>query len=144
MSDQAPGRPSAGVLLKEGLADEANRRPRRRDLRPLRRLWPFVRAHSGDALLALMFLLVSTAASLALTGAARMVVNAGFEMHTYAALHRTFAVVGAVVVVLALATAFRFYFVSKVGERVVADLRKVIYDHVLTLDQAFFLKTRTG
>jgi ATP-binding cassette subfamily B protein len=50
----------------------------------------------------------------------------------------------AVVAVLAIATAARFYYITRLGERVTADLRKVLYDHILTLDQAFFLKTRTG
>ena len=138
------GRPTAGAVLAESLALSAQRRERRRDLRPLAALLPYVRAHRADAFLAAFFLLISTSATLSISAAARLVVDRGLGMHTYAALNRTALIAGGVVLVLAGATALRFYFISKLGERVVADLRKAIYDHVLSLDQAFFLKTRTG
>ena len=138
----AAGRPNAGAALVKDMNQAAERRERRRDLGPLRGLWPHVRAHWPDALLAGLFLLVSTSATLALSGAARLMVENG--MHTQAALNRSFLALGLVVTVLALATAMRFFFVTKLGERVVADLRKAVYDHVLTLDQDYFLKTRTG
>jgi ATP-binding cassette subfamily B protein len=138
------GRPSAGTVLADSLSQSAERRERRRDLRPLAALAPYVRAHRADALLAAFFLLISTSATLGISAAARLVVDRGLAAHAYAALNRTALAAAAVVFVLAMATALRFYFVTKLGERVVADLRKVIYDHVLTLDQAFFLKTRTG
>ena len=136
------GRPGAGALLANSLAQSAQRRPGRRDLSPLRTLWPHVRAHTADAVLALFFLLLSTAATLGLSVAVRLMVNQG--MTSVAALLRTMILLTGVVVLLGLVTAFRFYFVTKLGERVVADMRKSIYDHILTLDQAFFLKTRTG
>jgi ATP-binding cassette subfamily B protein len=140
----AAGRPSPGAVLAESLAQSAQRRERRRDLRPLTALLPYVRAHRADAFAAGLFLLLSTSATLSISAAARLVVDRGIGAHTYAALNRTALVAGLVVGVLAAATALRFYFITKLGERVVADLRKAIYDHVLTLDQAFFLKTRTG
>jgi ATP-binding cassette subfamily B protein len=136
------GRPGAGALLVGSLAQAAQRRPGRRDLTPLRTLWPHVRAHLGDAVLALVFLLLSTSATLGLSVAVRVMVNQG--MASVPALLRTMMLLTGVVVVLGFVTALRFYFVTKLGERVVADLRKTIYDHVLSLDQAFFLKTRTG
>ena len=81
---------------------------------------------------------------LGLSAAVRVVVDRGVKLHTYASLNHTFLLLTSVVAVLAIATAARFYFITKLGERVVADLRKALYDHILTLDQAFFLKTRTG
>jgi ATP-binding cassette, subfamily B, bacterial len=138
------GRPSAGAVLAESLAQSAERRERRRDLRPLTALLPYVRAHRADAIFAALFLLVSTSATLAISFAGRLVIDRGLGLHTYAALNRTALIAASVAAVLAAATALRFYFISKLGERVVADLRTAIYDHVLTLDQAFFLKTRTG
>ena len=139
------GRPNAGAALVEGLNQSAERRERRRDFCVrCGLLLPYVRAHRADAVLAALFLLVSTSATLGVSGAARLVVDRGLGTHTYAALNRTALIAGLVVAVLAAATALRFYFITKLGERVVADLRKAIYDHVLMLDQAFFLKTRTG
>jgi ATP-binding cassette, subfamily B, bacterial len=116
----------------------------RRDLRPLARLAPYLRAHWGDAAWSVLFLLVSTSATLGLSGAARMVVDKGFSSASTASLNETFLILIAVAGALAVATAGRFYFISKLGERVVADLRAALYRHVLTLDQGYFLKVRTG
>ncbi|HEX8232873.1 MAG TPA: ABC transporter transmembrane domain-containing protein [Caulobacteraceae bacterium] len=144
MSD-ATGRPSHGAELHRRINQDDAKREKQRDLRPLASLWPLVRRHWSDALLSASFLILSTAATLSLTGAARVVVNRGFASEGAAEqLNRSFLLLGAVALVLALATALRFYFVTKLGERVVLELRKALYRHVLGLDQAFFLKMRTG
>ena len=140
----AAGRPGAGAVLAGAMAQSAQRRPKSRDLRPLAELWPHVKAHWPDAFMAGLFLLISSAASLAISGAARTVVDRSGQLHNYGALNAGFVLAGVVIAVLAVATAMRFFFVSRLGERVVADLRIRLYDHVLTLDPAFFLKTRTG
>jgi ATP-binding cassette subfamily B protein len=140
----ASGRPTTGVLLTQELAQSAQRRARGRDLRPLGALWPYIRAHIVDAILATLFLLTSASATIGLSAAVRIVVDRGVKLHTYQSLNHTFLLLTAVVAVLAIATAARFYYITRLGERVTADLRKVLYDHILTLDQAFFLKTRTG
>ena len=134
---EADGRPSAGPALVAQMDVAAAKREKRRDLKPLALLWPYLAAHRGDVALAIVFLLLSTGLSLGLTGAARIVLDRGFST-------TAFVIALSVCLSLAAATAIRFYFVTKVGERVVADLRKGVYAHVLTLDQAFFLKTRTG
>jgi ATP-binding cassette subfamily B protein len=108
------------------------------------RLWPYVVAHRTDALLALLFLLISTAAVLAMTGAARLLVDHGIALRSMAELIRAFGVLAGVIVILAVSTGFRIYFISKMSEWVVGDLRKDVYNHVLELDPAHFLKLRTG
>jgi ATP-binding cassette subfamily B protein len=138
------GRPGAGAELAQGMAEAANRRPRRKDIRPLAHLLPFVRAHVGDALAAGFFLLFSTGASLGLTAAFKTVIDKGFAKGSGDGINSAFIGLGAVAVVLAVASASRFFFVTRLGERVVADLRRALYGHTLTLDPAFFLKTRTG
>ncbi|MGE5502721.1 MAG: ABC transporter transmembrane domain-containing protein [Ignavibacteriales bacterium] len=140
----ADGRPGAGAELAQSLAEAAQRRPKQRDVRPLGHLVPFIRAHWQYALLATFFLLLSTSATLGITGAARVVVDHGFHGGSPAALNRTFLLLGAVAVGLALATACRFYFVSRLGERVVADLRRALYGNILKLDPAYFASVRTG
>ncbi|HZZ34831.1 MAG TPA: ATP-binding cassette domain-containing protein [Caulobacteraceae bacterium] len=137
-------RPGEGALLAAELAAEAGQRPGRRDLTPLSHLRPFLIDHWGDAALSLAFLIVSTSASLGLTWSLRLLVDNGFAAHTAAALDDYFLIAAGVVLVLALATAGRFFFITKLGERVVADLRIALYRHVTTLDQAFFLQVRTG
>lgn len=138
----ADGRPSAGAALAQSLTEEAARRPKSRDIRNLAPLLPFIRAHWRHAAAAGFFLLFSTGATLSITQALRLVVDKGFLSAEN--LNRYFGLAAIVVLVLALATAARFYFITVLGERVVADLRKALYRHVLTLDPSFFLKTRTG
>ncbi|HEY5070470.1 MAG TPA: ABC transporter transmembrane domain-containing protein [Caulobacteraceae bacterium] len=137
------GRPSLGALMKEAFDTDAWRRERRRDLKPLRRLLPFVGDHLLDAVMGAVFLLVSTGALLALTLGLRLVVDR-FELHSVHALVLAFLWMAAGATLLAAATGLRLYFVQKLGERVVADLRKVVFRHVLGLDLAHFLKLRTG
>ncbi|WP_293675963.1 ABC transporter transmembrane domain-containing protein [uncultured Phenylobacterium sp.] len=139
------GRPSEGQALAQSLAEGAAKRDRSRNVAALSRLGPFLAAHWGRALGALIFLLLSSGATLGMSGAIRLVVDhltdKGLDPAT---VDQRFLVIGAVAATLAVATAMRFYFVTSLGERVVADLRKETYGHILTLDPAFFLSTRTG
>jgi ATP-binding cassette subfamily B protein len=133
--------------LAQNLSEAASRRERSRDIGALRRLAPFIAAHWGDATLSFVFLLLSTSATLGLSGAVRLLVDhltgPGADA-TPQAVDRWFLLIGAVALTLAMATALRYFFISKLGERVVADLRKAVYAHILTLDPIFFLATRTG
>jgi ATP-binding cassette subfamily B protein len=105
---------------------------------------PFIVAHKANAFAALFFLLLSTASTLGLTVALRSVVDHGFVTGSSQALNRYFLIMVAVALALAAASALRYFFVTKLGEMVVADLRKAVYAHTLTLDQAYFLNTRIG
>jgi ATP-binding cassette subfamily B protein len=145
-SEAAPaaGRPGAGQVLAAQMDAAAARRPGRRDLRPLAALGPYVARHWKDALASALFLLVSSGASLALPLILRLLIDRGVGGHTAAALDHYFLIAALDAAVLALATAGRFFFITRLGERVVADLRQGLYRHVMALDQAFFLTTRTG
>jgi ATP-binding cassette subfamily B protein len=140
----AAGRPGAGQVLAANLDAAAARRPGRSDLKPLASLAPFVVAHVGDAVAAGLFLLVSTAATLGLTLALRLVIDRGVGGGTRESVDGYFLLAASVAGVLAVATSGRFFFITRLGERVVADLRQRLYRHVLGLDQAFFLDVRTG
>lgn len=136
-------RPSGGALLAEQMAEAAARRERRRDLRPLKRLIPFALAHKPDLLLAAVFLLLATVASLGLTVTARGAIDHGFE-DGGAGIDFWFLLLGANALVLAAVTAARYFYVTKTGERMVADLRQALFGHSLKLDQGFFANVRTG
>ena len=141
----APGRPSTGQALAQNLSEAAGRRERSRNVGALRRLAPYARAHWGNASMAGLFLVLSTCATLGLSGAIRLVVdNLTDKGLDPATVDQKFLILGGVAVCLAATTAMRFFFVTKVGERIVADLRKATYAHILTLDPSYFLKTRTG
>ena len=71
-------------------------------------------------------------------------IDRGVGGRTTGSVDRYFLLAALIALGLALATAGRFFFINRLGERVVADLRERLYRHVLTLDQAFFLKIRTG
>ena len=138
------GRPSLGALMKDAFHVDAWRRERGRDLRPLRRLIPYLRAHRLDAVLGAFFLMMSTLSLLALTGGARLVLDQGFLLHDRVALQRVFALLALAAAALAVATGLRMYFLYKLGERVVADLRQAVFRHVMSLDLTHFLTLRTG
>src|SRR5690606_6000290 len=136
-------RPSPGAVLAEQMSDAAARRARARNIRPLGRLWPYLARHRVSALFAGLWLIASTAASLTLTVTARGAIDNGFEAGG-AELNFWFLVLGANAVALGLATALRYFFVTRTGERVIADLRQALFGRVLRLDPSFFAHMRTG
>jgi ATP-binding cassette subfamily B protein len=138
------GRPSPGATLASQIAEAKAKRAKSKTVRPLRDLLPSIWAHRGLAAGALASLIGSTAMTLGLTGGVRLVMDHGFGQGAAATLDRYFLILVAVAAVLALFTSSRVYFVNRLGERVVADLRKRVYAHVLELDQAYFLQIRTG
>lgn len=137
------GRPSAGALLADQMSEAGAKRAKRRDIRPLARLIPFAMRHKGHALMAVFWLLLSTAASLGLTALARGAIDHGFEAGG-ANLNIWFLLLGANALFLGLATAARYYFVTRTGERVIADVRKGLFGRILTLDPSFYAHMRTG
>lgn len=108
----------------------------------LRTLWPYVMRQRGLFVAWLLALACSSAATLTLPVAFRQMIDHGFSSGSN--IDRTFSLVFVVVVVLALATAARFFFVSLLGERVVADLRERLYAHLIGLDAEFHDRTRSG
>ncbi len=108
----------------------------------LRTLWPFVMRQKGLFAAWLVALAASSSATLALPVAVRHVIDQGFRSGSN--IDATFAMVLLVALALAAATAARFFFVSLLGERVVADLRNRLYAHMVGLDQAFFERSRSG
>jgi ATP-binding cassette subfamily B protein len=81
---------------------------------------------------------------LALGQGLRHVIDAGFSSASPHLLDQALAAMLAIAAVLAVATWFRFYLMMSTGERVVTDLRKAVFDHILGLDPAFFEAERTG
>jgi ATP-binding cassette subfamily B protein len=113
-------------------------------LRPLHAVLPYLRPYRRLALGWLVFLTLSSAATLTLPWAVGQMIDHGFSGGDPAAIDRSFLGLFVVAGVLAIATALRFWFVSMLGESVVADLRRRLYAHLLTLDSAFFERSRSG
>ena len=116
--------------------------PTLRRLGSLGTLWPFVRRHGGLFAAWLVALAVSSAATLSLPPAVKQMIDHGFNSNGQ--INRAFALLFLVAVVLALATAARFFFVSLLGEKVVADLRSRLYAHLIALGAGFHDRSRSG
>jgi ATP-binding cassette subfamily B protein len=117
---------------------------RRRDLRPLRLLLPYLRPYRTQVALALLALVVAAATVLAFGACLRALIDRGFAAGRGDVLDYALASLLVAVAVLALASASRFYFVSWLGERVVADLRRDGFTRMLGLSPAWFETARTG
>jgi ATP-binding cassette subfamily B protein len=123
---------------------DARDRPRAKSLRPLRALWPFLAPHwllLGGALAAL---LVAAAAMLALPAALRQLIDHGLSSANPRVLNGYLAGFLVAAVAFGIFAALRFYLVTWLGERVVADLREAVYRRVVRMDPTFFEVTRTG
>jgi ATP-binding cassette subfamily B protein len=135
------------VLPEPSLADtvvEPQVPPSRAKLRPLLALAPYVARYRGRALLALVSLTVAAVTTLVVPVAARRMIDFGFSPEGIAMINNYFSVMIAVVVVLALASAARYYLVMTIGERIVADLRRDVFQHLTALSPSFFDTSRSG
>jgi len=120
-------------------------------LRPLRALLPYVARYRPQVALALLFLLLAAASTLALPYAVRLLVDGGLALAPatdtaarLAAIRNHFLLLFGVAVALGVFTAARFYMVSWLGERVTTDLRQAVYAHVLRQSPQFFETLKTG
>jgi len=113
-------------------------------LRPLLSLWPFAARYRGRITLAFCTLLVAAVATLVVPIALRRMIDFGFDRDRIGLINRYFLVMIVVAGVLAAASAMRFYLVTTIGERVVADVRSAVFDHITRLSASFFDKALTG
>ena len=114
------------------------------NIKVLTAIWPYLRPYLAAVLGAGIALIVAASTVLALGQGLRFMVDRGFGDGGGRVLDLALGVLLGVVVVLAMATYARFYIVSWIGERVVADIRQAVFDHVLKLSPGFFEITRTG
>jgi ATP-binding cassette subfamily B protein len=113
-------------------------------LRPLLALAPYVARYRGRALLAFVSLTIAAITTLIVPIAVRRMIDFGFSPEGIAMINSYFSVMIAVVAVLAGASASRFYLVMTIGERIVADLRRDVFEHLISLSPAFFDSARSG
>ncbi|MBO6717540.1 MAG: ATP-binding cassette domain-containing protein [Rhizobiaceae bacterium] len=118
--------------------------PRRRSLGPLRRIFPYLGRYKAMVAAALVALVLAAAMTLALPLAVRRMIDHGFGGGDSSFISQYFGMLVVIGVVLALASAARYYFVITVGERVVSDLRRDVFAHVAELSPAFFDRSQSG
>ncbi|MFI4890466.1 MAG: ABC transporter transmembrane domain-containing protein [Steroidobacterales bacterium] len=119
-------------------------RPRARSLSPLRALIPFLRPYRAALYAATVALLIASAAMLALPVALRQLIDHGLLAKDASTINRYFIGFLAAALVYGVFAALRFYLVTWLGERVVADLRSAVYRRVVRMDPLFYEVTRTG
>jgi len=119
-------------------------RPRAKSLNPLLALWPFLRPYRPMMIGALFALLIAAGAQLSLPVALRQLIDHVFAEKNLGKINIWFFGLMAAAVIYGVFAALRFYMVTWVGERVVADLRSAIYRRVVRMDPMFYETTRVG
>lgn len=122
----------------------SSERPKAKSLRPLHTLLPFIRQYHSTVLAALASLVIASGAMLAMPIALRYLIDNGFIARDVGTVNRYFGWFLAATLVFSLFAALRYYLVTWLGERVVADIRNAVYRRVIHMDPAFFEVTRTG
>jgi len=117
---------------------------RRTNLRPLASLLPYVNRYRGRALAALGALVVAAVTTLLVPIAVRRMIDFGFTERGVQFINNYFLGMIAVVALLALASALRYFLVTTLGERIVADLRGDVFAHLTSLSANFFDEAKTG
>ncbi|MDK8874502.1 MULTISPECIES: ABC transporter transmembrane domain-containing protein [Paracoccus] len=117
-------------------------RPTTKRIGALRALWPFILPYRGLLAAALLALTLTAGISLVLPLAVRRVVD-GFDAGAHL-LDQYFGAALAIVALLALGTGMRYYLVTRLGERVVADIRKAVFKRVIAMSPAFYERVLTG
>ena len=146
---------SAGARYSQSVEQDKGKRERSRSLKPLAKLWPFVRRYPGRLIAFVLFLVLSSVFTLALPGMLKVIVDCGFADDTPAYCARLpvnptdgidslFRLFIGFAVLFASFGALRFYFITTLGQRVIADLRRAVFDRLTQLSPAYFERIRTG
>src|SRR4051794_34253516 len=126
------------------MAIQGANRPKGRSIRNLRMVWSFALRYPGHIAVAALALLVAAAATSGVPYAFKLIIDKGFHSGagTSQDIARWFQYLMLLVTVMAIATAVRFYFVSWLGERTVADIRLAVHRNLLRLSPGFFEENR--
>jgi ATP-binding cassette subfamily B protein len=122
---------------------DASKREKSKQIGALGQLWPFLKPYRTMMVLAFIALIVTACISLILPLAVRRVVD-GFQTSSEMLLDGYFSAALAIAVLLAVGTGLRYYLVTRLGERAVADIRKAVFDRMIRMSPAFFEKVMTG
>ena len=119
-------------------------RPKSRSLKPLQGIWPFIKPYYAALIWAAAFLLIAAGAQLALPVAFKHLIDDGMALRNASTINRYFILFLLAAIAFGAFAALRFYMVTWLGERVVADMRSAVYSRVIRMDPTFFEVTRTG
>jgi ATP-binding cassette, subfamily B, bacterial len=135
---------AAGSAIEQPDKPTAPEPTERRKLRPLLSLMPYLRRYRWRAIAALVVLVIAAITTLVVPIAVRRMIDFGFVREGASLIDSYFTVLIGIVAVLALSSAARFYLVTTLGERIVADLRESVFGHLISLSPAYFDAAKTG
>jgi ATP-binding cassette subfamily B protein len=142
------GIPGPGEAVTAAPVEPATPPPASQDrkipLRPLISLLPYLARYRWHAIAALCALVIAAITTLVVPIAVRRMIDFGFSRDSVSLIDNYFTVLIVVVGVLALASAARFYLVTMLGERIVADLRSEVFGHLTSLSASYFDQAKTG
>ena len=121
------------VCMDEGLDREVSK-----DLTRLTPAVKFLKPYVKQVIIASIALVVTAGATLSIGQGVRLVIDSGFASGQADVLVDSITLFAAFVVILTIGTFIRFYFVSWVGERVSADIRLAVFEHLIRLHPGFF------
>jgi ATP-binding cassette subfamily B protein len=129
--------------MADRILQDAAEREKSKKIGALSQLWPFLKPYRTMMVMAFVALVLTACISLILPLAVRRVVD-GFQSSSAVLLDGYFSAALAIALLLAIGTGLRYYLVTKLGERVVADIRKAVFDRMIRMSPAFFEKVMTG
>lgn len=107
-------------------------------------LWQYVKPYRARLIIAMVALIATSALTLSIGQGIRLMVDEGFAAESFDGLTQALSLFGFIIVALATGAYFRFYMVSWIGERVVADIRIRLYEHLVSLPPSFFEDNLAG
>lgn len=157
MADNEHYRRGSGAAYAAKIDHESGHRSRSRSVKPLSHIWPFVTKYRVRLFLFLIFLALSSIATLSIPALAKLIIDCGFgddpqaitmcqQINVYDAsdLSPYFKFAFLIVGIYAIVGPVRAYLINTLGQRVIADIRNAVYSHLLTLSPSYFEKVRTG
>ena len=148
---------SSGAAFAAKIDQDKAGRNKARSLRPLAKLWPFISRYPGQLIAFLIFLTLSALGSLSLPWILKLIIDCGFgsgdttlpicasiASENANALLGYFLFAAAFAILFAIVSSLRFFFITRLGQRVIADIRKAVFDRLTFLSPAYFERVRTG
>lgn len=135
--------PPRTLTSKQAIADK-NVKLEKRSLTILTELIRFVRPYRWQVIAALAALVVTASLTLSVGHGVRLLIDQGFASRSLTQLGSAIGFILTVTLLISVGTFFRFYLVSSVGERVSADIRLAVFNHVIRLHPSYFETNGSG
>lgn len=134
----------ANSSLESSTENSAESKPSPKSLSVLFQLWQFMKPYKGTLIAAAVALILTAGITLSIGQGVRVLIDDGFVAESPEALTQAVLIVIGLSFLMAIGTYVRFYLVSWLGERVTADLRSAVFEHIVTLHPSYFETNRSG